>query len=94
MRILISGLGGHMGQQVARLCAAVRAANNAGKRSPEHWTEAEAEAVRSAPILEYRLDRLEAGDAEAQMEVFRERKEIEGRCERILGSTRTRSKPV
>ena len=79
-------------ETLERLCAAVRAGNLAKLRSPETWTEEETEAVRSAPMLEYWLEKLEAGDREAQMEIFRNRRGIEKRCGKILQNTPERSK--
>ncbi len=79
-------------EMLARLCAAVRVGNQALLRSPDSWTEEEAEAVRNAPALEYWLDRLEAGDEEAQMEIFRDRRGIEKRCGMILENTLRKSK--
>ena len=77
---------------LGKLCAAVRLGNQALQRSPETRTAAEEEAVRWAPALEYWLDRLEAGDREAQMEIFRMRKGIEERCGKILANMPMRSK--
>ena len=77
---------------LGKLCAVLRLGNQALKRSPEERTAEEEEAVRWAPALEYWLDRLEAGDREAQMEIFRMRKGIEERCGKILRNTLGRSK--
>ena len=51
-----------------------------------------AEAVRWSAALEYWLEQLEDGDEESQMEIFRDRKGIEKRCGKILGTTLRKSK--
>ena len=75
-----------------RLCEASRVGNRAKLRSPETWTEEESAAVRWGPMLDYWLEKLEAGDREAQMEIFRNRRGIEERCGKILRNTPERSK--
>ena len=51
-----------------------------------------AEAVRRSAALEYWLEQPEDGDEESQMEIFRDRKGIEKRCGKILGTTLRKSK--
>lgn len=79
-------------ETLGQLCAAIRAANMALGRTPDTWSPEEAEAVRWASALEYWLDELEAGDLAAQMGVFRDRRGVENRCMRILGSMPRKSK--
>ena len=81
-------------EMLRKLCAVVRLGNQALQRPPETRTAEEDEAVRWAPALEYWLEKLEEGDQEAQMEIFRERKGIEERCGKILKNTLLRSNPV
>ncbi len=75
-----------------KLCAALRVGNTALKRSPDTWTHGETEAVRWAAVLEHWADELEAGDLAAQMEIFRDWRGVEHRCQMISGGMPLRSK--
>lgn len=69
--------------------AVIRAANLADFN---HLSDGEAEALVYREALEYWADILLHGYVDEQMQVFRERKEIERLCERIMNSTPLRSK--
>ena len=77
---------------LTELCAALYLGRQPLGCRPETWTAEEAEAVRWSAALEYWLEQLEAGDEESQMEIFRDRKGIEKRCGKILGTTLRKSK--
>lgn len=58
---------------------------------PDKLTEQEILAVKWHCSLEYWSDLLLSGNLDKQMEVFRDKKDVEGLCRRILKSTQTKS---
>lgn len=55
-------------------------------------TDAEAMAIKWQPAFEFWSDCLMGADMEAQMEIFRQRREIAALCEKILNSSPPKSK--
>lgn len=76
-------------QMLNRLDAAIRTANLADEANP---TDAEALAIRYRETLIYWSDILLHAPLDEQMQVFRDRKEIEAICNKILNNTPTKSK--
>lgn len=75
-------------QMLNQLDAAIRAANTADMENP---SDAETLAVRHREHLEYIADILLHSPLSEQMEVFRQRKEIESLCKMIMSNSPTRS---
>ena len=75
-------------QMLLQINAAIRTANTA---DPEKITESEALAIRYRETLEFWGDQLSGGSLAEQMEIFRDREEVERLCRKILNSMPTKS---
>jgi len=60
-------------------------------KPPDAWTDGEALAIKWLPTLEAQADALDGESVEKQMIVFRDRKEVERICKRILNGSPPRS---
>ena len=60
-------------------------------KTPETWTDGETLAIKLLPCIEDYADALDSGDMEKQMQIFRNRTEVERLCSRVLSSTPPRS---
>lgn len=76
-----------------RLNAAYRFAHQALRDGTPsgRFPDAQAFAIQRQAVVEYLSDLLISGTLEEQMEVFRDRKEINSLCNRILNNTQTKS---
>ncbi len=61
-------------------------------KRPEDWSDAEVLAIKWLPTLEAQADALDSNSMEEQMEIFRDRKEVERICKQILTDTPKKSK--
>lgn len=75
-------------QMLLQINAAIRKANTADS---ENVTESEAMAIRYRETLEFWGDQLSGGGIAEQMEIFRDREEVERLCRTILNSMPTKS---
>lgn len=57
----------------------------------DRLTESQTLAIRWQSSIEYWIDCLLSGDMSARMAVFRDRKEVEAHCDRILSLMQTKS---
>lgn len=77
---------------IVELADCARLANLALKMlAPSDWTAQMHEAVRSKAAIDNMLDTLDGEDAKAQMQIFRNRKEVRELCSKILGNTPPKS---
>lgn len=76
-----------------KLTAVFRMAHLALKdcQTLDDLTEAESLAVKWQAVVEYWADCLLFGDMAAQMDIFRDRKEVEQLCNQVLNNTPTKS---
>ena len=80
---------------IAELSDCARLANLALKWcTPDSWTEQMVTAIREKATIDNVLDTLDGDDPDAQMQIFRHRKEVRELCSKILGDTQTRSMPA
>lgn len=80
---------------IAELADCARLANIALKWcTPDSWTEQMVTAIREKATIDNVLDTLDGNDPDAQMQIFRHRKEVRDLCSKILGNTQTRSIPA
>lgn len=77
---------------ITELADCARLANLALKMlAPSDWSDKMFEAVRSKATIDNLLDTLDGDDAEAQMQIFRNRREVRALCSKILENTPPRS---
>lgn len=78
---------------IYRLCEAFRLAHDAllNMEDLDKLTEQETLAIRMQPEVDYWIDVLSGGTPEEQMTLYRERKEVQLRLERILSNTPMKS---
>lgn len=75
---------------IRRLVLCLQIADDAAKAVPDELTDDELLALRYAPALEYWWQTLTFGSIEQQIEVFDDRKGVDGLCGRILTLSLTR----
>lgn len=78
---------------LGKLTAVFRTAHLALKdcSNPDALSEAEAQAIKWQAVVEYWADCLLYGDMDAQMSIFRDRRGVEARCDRILNLMQMKS---
>lgn len=82
-------------QTINRLNDCCRLAFLAKKQiAPEHWSQPMVDAIKYQDFTEYYSDILNGNNLDAQIDVFRSRKEVRNICDKILNPLQTRYEQV